>query len=226
MTEANRGGELGLPGRAGSRKEDRRETHAVFLLAVVALAFPWNAWSGTEPEDGTSASRSTSPSELPASEWLALTTTPEASPENAADETSPTAARPYGYANVATGRCNHGYAILGGGGGGEIFPFRRLGVGVDLGYHQFIDDIGFGVFSFNAALHLGDRTGKTRVDPFLSASPGFYTAGESGSGGAFGVGGGVNYWFHDRVGLHTDVRFAILGTEEAIALFRVGVAFR
>jgi hypothetical protein len=60
----------------------------------------------------------------------------------------------------------------------------------------------------------------------LSLSPGVYTVPDEGGGGAFGFGGGLNLWFADRVGLHTDVRLAALGTEEGIFLFRVGVAFR
>jgi hypothetical protein len=52
-----------------------------------------------------------------------------------------------------------------------------------------------------------------------------YTSEDQG-GFAFGLGGGVNFWFTGRVGLHTDLRFAALGTEEGIFLARVGVAFR
>ena len=132
---------------------------------------------------------------------------------------------PYAYANAAGGACNHGYTIVGGGGGGEFFPFRRLGIGGDLGFYQFIDDVSFGLYSFNAALHFGDQEEKARLDPYLSVSPGFYTS-EDGGSAALGFGGGFNYWFSDRIGLHTDLRLAALGTEEGVFLVRVGAGFR
>ncbi len=197
---------------------------ARFLLPVaMSSAFSWNAWPG---DDLRSSSRRISLVEFPVSSTLRIeapaATAPELDEEPEARR-SPT--RPYAYGNVAAGRCNHGYSIFGGGGGGEAFPIGRLGIGGDLGYYQFVDDVSFGLFSANVALHLGDRSETARADPYFSVSPGFYTAGENGSGASFGLGGGFNYWFGERIGLHTDLRFAALGTEEAVTLFRVGVAF-
>jgi hypothetical protein len=156
--------------------------------------------------------------------------TVEANPESAPQETPdpeapPSPTRLYGYGFFSGGSCNHGYKIIGGGGGGEAFPHRRLGIGGDGGYHQFSDGVTFGLYTLSVALHLGDSSANSRVDPFLSVSPGMYTSEDQG-GFAFGLGGGVNFWFTGRVGLHTDLRFAALGTEEGIFLARVGVAFR
>jgi hypothetical protein len=47
------------------------------------------------------------------------------------EETPSSPLRPYAYGSAAGGACNHGYTIAGGGGGGEFFPFRRLGIGGD-----------------------------------------------------------------------------------------------
>jgi hypothetical protein len=182
------------------------------------LAFPWSAWSGTEAEDRplswSESGRVFAAFDTPASEQLP------------GEGDLPSPARPYGYGNFAGGSCNHGFTVIGGGGGGEAFPHPRLGLGGDLGYYQFVDDVSFALFAFNAAFHFGDRSGASRFDPYLSVSPGVYTVPDEGGGGAFGFGGGFNLWFADRVGLHTDVRLAALGTEEGIFLFRLGVAFR
>jgi hypothetical protein len=140
-------------------------------------------------------------------------------------EAPPPSNRPYVYGFFGGGGCNHGYKILGGGGGGEFFPRRRLGIGADGGLYQFIDDVSFGLYTFNVAFHLGESNGTSRVDPFLSVSPGMYN-GEDQGGFALGAGGGLNIWSADRFGLHADLRFAALGTEEGVFLARVGVAFR
>ena len=143
-----------------------------------------------------------------------------------ASEPPPAALRPYLYGNAAFGRCNHDYTIFGGGGGAEVFPGRRLGIGADLGYYEFSDDNSFGVYSLTVALHFPGDGEPRRADPYISISPGFYTSEVGPSGGSFGFGGGLNYWFGDRWGLHTDFRAALLGTEEGIVLVRVGIAFR
>ena len=106
-----------------------------------------------------------------------------------------------------------------------MFPWKRLGLGFDGGYYKFHEDTQFGLASFNVALHLVDPTSESRVDPFLSVSPGFYWS-EDQAGGALGVGVGLNFWLMNRVGIRGEMRLQALGTEEGLTVFRVGVTFR
>lgn len=131
-----------------------------------------------------------------------------------------------GQVYFASGVCQHGYKHLGIGGGGEGFVWRGLTVGGDLGYHQFVDDVNFGLASLHVGYHFVDRQGPKKLDPFVNFSPlGAYFAG-GGFGSAAGVGGGLNYWFNEKIGLRTEVRYQALGADESLIVFRLGVNFR
>ena len=134
-----------------------------------------------------------------------------------------------GHVYFTTGSCWHGYAIVGGGGGGEAFLWRGLALGGDVGYHQFVRDIGFGMATANVTYHFVNRNRPGKLDPFLGVSPvGVYftRGGVGGAGGVAGLGGGLNYWFTEKIGLRSEARFQVLGVGEAVVLFRIGVSFR
>jgi hypothetical protein len=174
--------------------------------ALIGFASPWSARS-----DGGEAA------DLVWSESIS-----DASPQ---ESTSAPSLRPYGYGFYAGGSCNHDFRFSGGGGGGEVFPWKRLGLGFDGGYYKFHEDTEFGLASFHVALHLVDPSSGSRVDPFLSVSPGFYWS-EDQAGGALGVGGGLNFWLMNRVGIRGEMRLQALGTEEGLTVFRIGATFR
>jgi hypothetical protein len=201
--------------------------HRVRLLPAVVMtfAFPWNGWSGTEAAaDVVSSSNGVRIfAEFDIEKYSLPRGTASVQPPD--EEALPSPRRPYGFGFFAGGSCNHGYSILGGGGGGEAFPHPRLGIGGEGGYYQFSDDVTFGLYDFRVSFHFGESSPTARVDPFLSVSPGMYTSEDQG-GFALGFGGGANFWFTDRVGFHADLLLAALGTEEGIFLARVGVAFR
>ena len=106
-----------------------------------------------------------------------------------------------GYTYFNIGACQHGYRLLGGGGGGDGFLWRGLTVGADGGYHQFSDGWGFGLLTLNVGYHFVDRKKPKKVDPFVNLS---LLGGAVGSQGGFGgggyLGGGLNYWFKERIG--------------------------
>jgi hypothetical protein len=125
----------------------------------------------------------------------------------------------------ATGACQHGYAHVGAGGGGEGFLWRGLALGADLGYHRFVDDVGFGLMSLTVGYHFVDRKKPKKFDPFVNFTPlGAYIA--NGIGPAGSLGGGLNWWFKPRMALRTEVRFQALNGEEALTMFRIGLSFR
>jgi hypothetical protein len=130
-----------------------------------------------------------------------------------------------GHVYFAAGACQHGYKHVGIGGGGEGFVWRGLAIGGDLGYHYFVDDVGFGLMSLHIGYHFVDRKRPKRLDPFMNVTLlGAYLA--NGLGPAGSLGGGLNYWFRPRIGLRTEVRFQALGAEEALSMFRIGFSFR
>ena len=69
------------------------------------------------------------------------------------------------------------------------------------------------------------RSPKRKIDFFVNGSlAGLYFG--AGYGAAGSLGGGLNYWFRERVGLRTEARFQVLASDEALAVFRVGLSFR
>jgi hypothetical protein len=143
----------------------------------------------------------------------------------AQEKTSPPRPAGMGYVFLAMGSCQHAVALGGAGGGAEAFITSRLALGGDLGGYSFTDTTTFGVGAVNATIHLGDQTRRRGADPFFTggwamtfAPGGFYGRGVN-------VGGGLNYWIRDRVGLRPEVRGYVIGEEFALIL-RVGLSFR
>ena len=130
-----------------------------------------------------------------------------------------------GHVYFAAGACQHGYKHVGVGGGGEGFLWRGLALGADVGYHHFVDDIGFGLMSLHLGYHFADRKKPKGFDPVVNVTLlGAYLANGIGPAGSLGV--VLNYWFKKRIGLRTEVRFQALNGEEALSVFRVGLSFR
>jgi hypothetical protein len=133
-----------------------------------------------------------------------------------------------GFVFFSAGACIHRYLNLGGGGGGEGFLWRGLTLGGEVGYYRFPADRnpGYGLFSIGPGYHFVNRDTAAKWDPYLNVGllggafmPGFFT-------GAGSLGGGVNYWFKQRMGLQTGVQVQVLNRSDAVIAFRIGLSFR
>ena len=113
------------------------------------------------------------------------------------------------------------------GGGAEGLIFKGAGVGGELGYVTPWKDFsrGLGVLSVDGSYHF-NRSAK--VVPFVES--GYTLFFRSGIANGINVGGGVNYWLRDHIGLRLEFR-----DQMAINLgdvtshyygFRVGLSFR
>ena len=133
----------------------------------------------------------------------------------------------YGYTYFSMGSCQHRYLNLGVGGGGEGFVWRGLTLGGDLGYFDFPSDRsrGYGVTTLNVGYHFVDRNTPKKLDPYVSVGVLGLAAGPEYRMGAGSLGGGVNYWFRQRIGLYTGAQIQVAG-EEAMVQFRIGLTFR
>lgn len=112
------------------------------------------------------------------------------------------------------------------GGGGEGFLYKGLGLGVEGGYLTPWQDFGsgIGVVSVNGSYHFNrDR----KLSSFVS---GGYSLGfRSDTANLFNLGGGVNYWFGDKVGLRLEFRDHIYSERESNEHYlsaRIGLSFR
>ena len=114
------------------------------------------------------------------------------------------------------------------GGGGEGFVKGGLSVGGEIaGYtpaSRF--DEGFGILSANAGYHFLKASKSGKVVPFASGGYSLFFRNSAASGVNFG--GGVDYWFKERIGLRFEVRDHVLVEypDTHYAGFRVGLTFR
>ncbi len=113
-----------------------------------------------------------------------------------------------------------GFAHFGGGGEAVI---KNVGIGAEVGYltpWQYFSE-GMGVFSANGSYHI--PTGG-KVSPFFTG--GYSVFFRSGTANGLNFGGGVNYWFRERMALRFEVRDNVLDREAHFVGFRVGLSFR
>lgn len=130
------------------------------------------------------------------------------------------------HASFVLGTCWHGYTLAGAGGGAEAFAWRGLTLGGDVAAQRFLDgDPVFGLLSANVGYHFVDRQRPARFDPFINLIIGGAVARDFWAG-ASGMGGGLNYWFSKRMGLHTEARFQVAGEDEGLLMVRIGLSFR
>ena len=113
------------------------------------------------------------------------------------------------------------------GGGYERLVYRGLGVSTEIGV-QKEGGASYGLFSANGSYHFTGLARIQKLVPFLTAG---YSGAFNGGGGESWVnfGGGVDYWFRDRVGLRLEFRDNLDSHHrEPIHFlgFRVGLAWR
>ncbi len=132
-----------------------------------------------------------------------------------------------GYVFVGTGAANTEEGLLHFGGGGELNLYKGFGMGVELGYLSPMQSLGdgIGVFSLNAQ-YTFNQDSANRVKPFLTG--GYSLAFRSGTMSALNFGGGVHYWFSDRIGLRLEFRDHVPPEYSKTHLWegRVGFDFR
>jgi hypothetical protein len=133
-----------------------------------------------------------------------------------------------GYGFVAPGSTSEGGSTLHFGVGGEGLVYKGLGVGGEIGYLGATRELreGFGVLSPNVSYHFLNATKSGKVAPFVTG--GYSLLFRSGVAHAANFGGGVNYWFKDRVGLRLEFRDHIVAHSDLGHFFgfRIGLAFR
>ncbi len=89
------------------------------------------------------------------------------------------------------------------GGGAEALVYQGLGIGAELGYHTPWEDFssGIGILSINGSYNF-NRTEK--LSPFVTG--GYSLAFRNGHANLVNFGGGVNYWFREKLGLRLEFR--------------------
>ena len=111
------------------------------------------------------------------------------------------------------------------GGGGEFVSRSGLGAGGEVGYwapwRRF--DGGIGIANANGFYHFRPRG---RVVPFVTG--GYSLFFRSGTANGFNIGGGVNWWFSDGLGLKAEFRDNVGNGNFDVQYwaFRVGLNFR
>jgi hypothetical protein len=148
----------------------------------------------------------------------------------------------YAQAPTQNERASYGYAFTGlvvtsnGGGsglhagiGGEGIFHKGLGVGGEIGYLRpdgFGPEGGLGLLSLNSSYHFMSASKSRKLVPFVTGGFSLFFSSGSAAGGNFG--GGVTYWFKDRIGVRFEARDQIPAYSGAghFPSFRVALTFR
>jgi len=112
------------------------------------------------------------------------------------------------------------------GGGGELYLYKGLGIGVEVGYLGATQDLGEGIGIFSANGLYNFSRGDRKVQPFVTG--GYSLAFRSGTLNAINFGGGVHYWFSRKVGLRLEFRDHLSPSyaDEHLWQGRIGFDFR
>jgi hypothetical protein len=148
----------------------------------------------------------------------------------------------YGQAPTQKERGSYGYAFTGvmvpssggeaglhAGFGGEGIIYKGFGVGGEIGYIRSFGsgaNYGLGLLSVNSSYHFMNVSKSRKLVPF--ATGGFSLLFNSDSALAANFGGGVTYWFKDRMGVRFEVRdqVPIYSRSSHYPSFRVAFTFR
>ena len=111
------------------------------------------------------------------------------------------------------------------GGGVETVWSNGLGFAFDAGYFTG-SDFGNGALSFSPAI-IYEFPVNGRVKPYVRAG-GTLLANRASGLALWTVGGGINYWFKDRMGLKVEIRDSFLSEDPSTGLLDVmmGLVFR
>lgn len=137
--------------------------------------------------------------------------------------------RAMGYVFVGPGALLPGNSttFLNFGGGGEGLIKGGFSAGGEIGGFVPARDFGggIGILSANAGYHVLKASKSGKVVPFVTG--GYTLFFRSGVDNGINFGGGVNYWFKERVGLRFEIRDHVpVPTNAHFVGFRVGLTFR
>jgi hypothetical protein len=138
--------------------------------------------------------------------------------------------RSHGYVFTAPGITSPGSTgTLHFGAGFEGFVYKGLGAGAEIGYLSPAQDLGcgFGLFSVNGSYHFLNARSRRGLSPFVTG--GYSLAFRNGRANMLNLGGGVTYWFLNRLGLRLEVRDQLWSPTRNAAHFvdfRIGMALR
>ena len=124
--------------------------------------------------------------------------------------------------------CGQTFMTLQFGAGGEVILAKGIGLGAEVcavGMRQYFSDSVLGVFSPNGYYHFVH--GKDlKFDPFVTG--GYTLMFRSGHANLFNFGGGLNYWFSNRLGVRLEVRDQVHVDGSSVHYWggRIGLAFR
>jgi hypothetical protein len=131
-----------------------------------------------------------------------------------------------GYVFVAPTASSEGDYGLHFGVGGEGLVYKGLGVGGEIGYLGVAQDLsrGVGVFSPNVSYNFWRSS---KVSPFLTGGYSLIVGGD-GVGNAVNVGGGLQWWFKNHIGMRFEVRDHVYPAAPGFRTvgIRIGLAFR
>jgi hypothetical protein len=148
----------------------------------------------------------------------------------------------HGQAPTQKERASYGYAFTGlmvtsngrepglhAGIGGEGIIHKGFGVGGEIGYVRPVEsgpDVGYGLLSINSSYHFMNVSRSRRLVPFATGGFSLFFSRVSALGGNFG--GGITYWFKDRIGVRLEARDHIAAYSGAghFPSFRAALTFR
>ncbi len=111
-------------------------------------------------------------------------------------------------------------------GGGDVFVYKGLAAGAEIGYVTPYSNFGdgFGLFSANGAYHF--KSPERKVVPFVTG--GYSMAFRSGNLNGFNYGGGATWWTGNKVGVRFEFRDNYFPQDPGWHQlgFRVGLSFR
>jgi hypothetical protein len=127
------------------------------------------------------------------------------------------------------GSSDGGGAFVHVGGGGEGLLYKGFGMGAELGYFAPASDVsgnGLGILSVNPVYHFRNASASNKVVPFVTGGVSLgFRDGASSVGGNFG--GGVQYWFKEKVGLRVEYRTHVFSSDRPFLHgIRAGISFR
>jgi hypothetical protein len=131
----------------------------------------------------------------------------------------------YVYAGAIGGNDDVGFTV---GGGGDGLVYKGVSIGGDIAMLSPGSrwNRSFGAASVNAGYHFNNASSDGKWVPFVTAGPTAFFG--DGVGIGFNVGGGVNYWFKERLGTRFEFRTHVPGNSDLQGMygFRVGLTFR
>ena len=143
---------------------------------------------------------------------------------------SPDYSKRHGYVYFAPGlTAPEGEGTIHLGGGWERFFHRHVGMGLEGGFLAPVKSIrdGIGTSPPNLVARVRAKSNENKIEPFVTG--GYTLLFREGTANGVNLGGGVNWWFKERVGLRFEVRDNVFFADGELGQlfgFRVGFTFK